>query len=261
MGLKEKGEALLTEQFLQDCVDNSEGRARLAEANNSDATAKLAWQDYMFACYALAHLKQRSAINQAISLLTQAALREDFEVDADEFLAVADALNTGAKVAKHTSDREMMDQVWIRLAEMLGKDPADELYMEELLKQMAERLHNGAQAEASLLQAQQVYCEEHPEFAEELDGSGDVVYPWDHIEPPRFPLCIVFDKMPCPDGATFIDVHDHQDKGIDAGIWRARPDGLAELVLHDYVKVIVHAPGVAGCAGQVETISEPQRKE
>jgi hypothetical protein len=42
---------------------------------------------------------------------------------------------------------------------------------------------------------------------------------------------IVFDGFPAPDGPRFIELEDDAGRSINAGEWRERPDGLAELVL------------------------------
>ena len=44
-------------------------------------------------------------------------------------------------------------------------------------------------------------------------------------------LHFIFDKMPGPEGAMFIECEDANGKSVNAGEWRMRADGLAELVI------------------------------
>jgi hypothetical protein len=44
-------------------------------------------------------------------------------------------------------------------------------------------------------------------------------------------LCLVFDRPPGPEAPRFIEVEDGNGKSINAGRWRTRPDGLAELII------------------------------
>lgn len=50
-------------------------------------------------------------------------------------------------------------------------------------------------------------------------------------DPETRTLHIVFDRLPCPDGARFIDVEDDTGRSVRVGEWRQRPDGQAVLVL------------------------------
>ena len=43
---------------------------------------------------------------------------------------------------------------------------------------------------------------------------------------------IVFDRLPGPAPAVFVEVEDAHGRGVAIGNWRERPDGLAELVIH-----------------------------
>lgn len=45
------------------------------------------------------------------------------------------------------------------------------------------------------------------------------------------PLHIVFDGMPGPEGPRLIEVEDQYGRSVNAGTWRWRPDGYAELVI------------------------------
>lgn len=44
-------------------------------------------------------------------------------------------------------------------------------------------------------------------------------------------LHLVFDRMPDHDGARFIEAEDASGRSVRAGVWMARTDGLAELVI------------------------------
>lgn len=44
-------------------------------------------------------------------------------------------------------------------------------------------------------------------------------------------LMFVFDRMPDQDGCTFVEVENEEGQSVNAGEWRLRDDGLAELVV------------------------------
>jgi hypothetical protein len=53
----------------------------------------------------------------------------------------------------------------------------------------------------------------------------------------RRELHIVFDRLPCPEGSTFVEVEDAQGKSVNVGEWRVRKDGYAELVITELPEV------------------------
>lgn len=58
---------------------------------------------------------------------------------------------------------------------------------------------------------------------------------------------IVFDKLPGPDGSTFIEVENDKGEGIRLGEWVSRPDGYAVLRLPMYGIAVLPAPHKPGC--------------
>jgi hypothetical protein len=46
-------------------------------------------------------------------------------------------------------------------------------------------------------------------------------------------LRLVFDAFPSPNGSRFIEAEDANGRSVNCGEWRARPDGLVELVIRE----------------------------
>jgi hypothetical protein len=44
-------------------------------------------------------------------------------------------------------------------------------------------------------------------------------------------LMFVFDRMPDQNGCTFVEVENEEGQSVNAGEWRLRDDGLADLVV------------------------------
>ncbi|PSH58000.1 hypothetical protein CU100_10035 [Phyllobacterium endophyticum] len=51
------------------------------------------------------------------------------------------------------------------------------------------------------------------------------------LDAPGSSYHLVFDSLPSPKGARFIELEDDNGKSIEIGEWRARSDGNCELVL------------------------------
>lgn len=73
----------------------------------------------------------------------------------------------------------------------------------------------------------------------------------------RLGLYVVFDRLPCPEGARFVEVEDEEGRSVDLAphhTWRRRPDGLWEL--GPFQKVLPRAKSLQTGFARVDEVAK-----